>query len=112
MINFNDLQTNANVKNAAKAVVIEKLIEFLKKEFGDEQTSIIGSNKIAVCVGYRKNSYGEPQEVCVEITSVAKDFEDRKTANKTFSTFKRKSKEEEYKKICKDKTRKRKTENV
>lgn len=110
MMNFNEMKTTANVKAAAREMVFEKLLNFFKNELGDSNVSIIGANEIAICVGYRNNSYGKSQEVCVVIKPTAKDFENRKTTKKSFVSFDRIAAENEYKTTCENRKNSKKEE--
>lgn len=96
MMNFNEFKTVASVKSAAREMMSTKLLEFFQKEFGESNVSIVGSNEIAVCVGTRNDSFGNPQEICVSIKPTAKDYENRKATKKSFVAFDRLAAAKEY----------------
>ena len=106
MTNFNEMKNANAVKNAAREEIFTKIMEFLSDEYGTENVSLVGSNEVAVCVGTRKNSIGEENEVCVVLKPTAKDFEDRKTTKKTFVAFDRLAAATAYTETCTEKAEK------
>lgn len=106
MTNFNEMKNTTAVKNAARKEIFEKIMDFLTSEYGADNVSITGSNEVAVCIGTRRDSSGNENEVCVVIKPTAKDFENRITSKKTFTAFERLTAAKEYEISCEEKAEK------
>lgn len=103
MMNFNEMKSATEVKNAARAEVFEKMMNFFANEYGEDNISLIGSNELAICVGTRNDAVGNGREVCVVLKPTAKDYENRVTTKKTFAAFDRAAAVKEYEIACAEK---------
>lgn len=103
--------TNAKIKSAAKADLIELFIQFLKKEFGDENVAMLRTggmtktNEIGVKIG-TVDINGEENYIVATLNPTIKEFEDRKTAKKTYTAFDFEQAAEEYENYLSEKAEK------
>lgn len=90
MYNFDECKTASAVKNKAREIAFNDLIEMMSDKYGTEGVSITNNNTIAVALGLRTLADGTKGEVCVEIKPVAKDFDTRiAESGKEFKCYER-----------------------
>ena len=84
--------TNAKIKTAAKADITKLLIEFFAEKCGEENVGMIrcGGASKSNEIGIRIGSVSSPQEtndLIITLNPTVKEFENRKTAKKTYIPF-------------------------
>lgn len=90
MYNFDECKTASSVKNKAREISFNDLIEMFSEKYGVDNVSVTNNNTIAVCLGYRTLADKTSGEVCVEIKPVAKDFDTRiAESGKEFKCYER-----------------------
>lgn len=90
MYNFDECKTASAVKNKAREIAFNDLIEMMSEKYGTESVSITNNNTIAVALGLRTLADKTKGEVCVEIKPVAKDFDTRiAESGKEFKCYER-----------------------
>lgn len=91
---MNTEMTNAKVKAAAKADMVNLLIETLVEKFGEDAVGMVrtvspagaGTNEIGVVVG-NVDKGGETLPLVLTINATVKEFENRSTAKKTYAAY-------------------------
>ena len=85
--NGKDFKNSTAVKSQVRKDVMSIVINALIKEYGQENVKKVGSNEYGVIVGSVIDNDGYPQDVVATIKPTVKEWEDRKTAKKTFEKF-------------------------
>ena len=90
MYNFDECKTASAVKNKAREIAFNDLIEMMSEKYGTECVSVTNNNTVAVAIGLRTLADKTQGEVCVEIKPVAKDFDTRiAESGKEFKCYER-----------------------
>ena len=97
MYDFNQCKTTKEVKDKAREMAFQNLIQAYAAIYGEESVSVIGASEAAVCLGTRTLADGTTGEVCITVKPIAKDFDIRRAeSGKVFKPFERIKMEEDY----------------
>lgn len=102
MANFNTVDfsktTPTTAKNKARSAMVDFINETMIETFGAENVSKVGDSEISIAIGDRVDSDGFVREVCVNISPVAKEVEDRAASKNIYEAYDRLAIAEYYEK--------------
>lgn len=115
-LDFTDCKTSTAIKNKVREAFFSWLREKAIEEFGADRVSIVFKGETTtkeLSVGVQDIKVGEQlAEICVNLSPVVKDYEDRTTAKKTIHAYERLCMEDEYNEKQAQKQEKKKKEEA
>ena len=102
--NFNECKKGNPTKDKAREIVLNDLKEFFHNRYGEDTSTQVGGNMLAVAVGNKTLADGTEGEVCVTIEVVAKDYDVRvvESSGKVFQPYERLIEGDEYEKTVRE----------